>query len=106
MEDDAEEEKVSLEDDVTMLDEDDVCDAMTSGVSSSYNSPDAKKQDEAAALQEREVDEEPGGNVSTRRRSPRFIFFISKPMMNICEKPGAHRKHTRGTPSWETKPNL
>ena len=71
-EDDLEEEKVSLEDDVTILDEDDVCDAMASSVSSSYNSPDAKMQDEAAALEEREVDEEPGGNVAASRRSPRF----------------------------------
>ena len=56
----------------TVVNEDDVCDAMAPGVSSSYNSPDVKKQDEAAALQEGEVDEEPGGNVIASRRSPRF----------------------------------
>ena len=73
---DVEVEKVILEDDVevksTVLEEDDVCDAMAPSVSSSYNSPDAQKQDEAAALQEVEVDEEPGGNVVASRRSPRF----------------------------------
>ena len=75
-EDDVEVENVILEDDVegesTILDEDDVCDAMAQSVSSSYNSPDVKKQDEVAALPEEEVDEEPGGNVSASRRSPRF----------------------------------
>ena len=88
-ENDVEVEKDSLEEDVVemkkdiledddvevekdILDEDDVCDAMAPDVSSSYNSPDVKKQDEVASLQEREVDEEPGGNVSASRRSPRF----------------------------------
>ena len=56
-------------------DDEDVCDSMVKGVGSHYNSPDAKKQDEVAALQEGEVDEEPGGNVSTRSRSPRFRPF-------------------------------
>ena len=63
-EDDVEVERV-------ILDEDDVCDAMAPSVSSSYNSPDVKKQDEVAK-QDGEVDEEPGGNVTARRRSPRF----------------------------------
>ena len=75
-EDDVKVENFILEDEVekesTILDEDDVCDAMASSISSSYNSPDAKKQDEVAALQDGEVDEEPGGNVAARRRSPRF----------------------------------
>ena len=74
--DDIEVENVILEDDVegesTMIVEDDVCDAMAPSVSSSYNSPDVKKQDEVPALQEGEVDEEPGGNVAADRRSPRF----------------------------------
>ena len=74
-EDDVEVEKVILENDVeverVILDEDDVCDAMAPSVSSSYNSPDVQKQDEAAK-QDGEVDEEPGGNVTARRRSPRF----------------------------------
>ena len=50
---------------------------MTPSVSSSYNSPDAKKQDEVASLQEGEVDKEPGGNVSASRRSPRFGHTIA-----------------------------
>ena len=69
-EDDVEEEKV-------IFVEEDVCDAMTPSVSSSYNSPDAKKQDEVAALQKGEVDKEPGGNVSASRRSPRFGHTIA-----------------------------
>ena len=52
--------------------DDDVCDSMAQIVSSSYNSPDAQKQDEVATLQEGVIDEEPGGNVSASRRSPRF----------------------------------
>ena len=55
-----------------ILEEEDVCDAMAPGVSSSYNSPDVRKQDEVAALQDGEIDEEPGGNVAASRRSPRF----------------------------------
>ena len=74
--DDIEVENVILEDNVevesTMLDEDDVCDAMAPSVSSSYNSPDVKKQDEVAAGHEEEVVKEPGGNVTAGRRSPRF----------------------------------
>ena len=73
---DAEVEKVILEDDVevksTVLEEDDVCDAMAPSVSSSYNSPDAQKQDEDAAEHQEEDDKEPGGNVIASRRSPRF----------------------------------
>ena len=65
-----------LEDDVevksAILDEDDVCDALAPSVSSSFNSPNDQKQDEDAAEHEEEVDEEPGGNVIARRRSPRF----------------------------------
>ena len=68
--------KVIFEDDVgvksAILDEDDVCDAMAPSVSSSFNSPDDQKQYEDAAEHEEEVDEEPGGNVIARRRSPRF----------------------------------
>ena len=68
--------KVILEDDVevksAILDEDDVCDALAPSVSSSFNSPNDQKQDEDAAEHEEEVDEEPGGNVIARRRSPRF----------------------------------
>ena len=52
--------------------DDDVCDSMTKGVGSSYNSPDVNKQDRAKTSVEGEVDEEPGGNVSARSRSPRF----------------------------------
>ena len=65
--------KVFDDDDVKndILD-DDVCDSMAQSVSSSYNSPDAQKQDEVAPLQDGEVDEEPGGNVAASRRSPRF----------------------------------
>ena len=55
--------------------DDAVCDSIVKGFGSSYNSHDAMKQDEVAALQEGEVDEEPGGNVSTRSRSPRFRPF-------------------------------
>ena len=73
--DDVEVEKEGLDDDNVeereMLDND-VCDSMAQNVSSSYNSPDAQKQDEVATLQEEEVDEEPGGNVAASRRSPRF----------------------------------
>ena len=80
LEDDVEVKKVMLEDDVEMerviLDEDDVCDAMAPSVSSSYNSPDVKKQDEVAK-QDGEVDKEPGGNVAARRRSPRFGHTIA-----------------------------
>ena len=75
LEDDVEVKEVILENDVeverVILDEDDVCDAMAPDVSSSYNSPEVKKQDEVAK-QEGEVDEEPGGNVTARRCSPRF----------------------------------
>ena len=74
--DDVEVEKAIMEDDVyvmnTVVKDDDVCDAMAPSVSSSYNSPDVKKQDEAATLQEGEVDEEPGGNVIASRCSLRF----------------------------------
>ena len=75
--DDIEVEKVNEEDDdieveKEVSEEDDVCDAIAPGVSSSFNSPDVKKQDEVAALQDGEVDEEPGGNVTASRRSPRF----------------------------------
>ena len=80
LEDDVEVKKVMLEDDVeeerVILDEDDVCDAMAPSVSSSYNSPDVKKQDEVAK-QDGEVDKEPGGNVAARRRSPRFGHTIA-----------------------------
>ena len=73
---DVEVEKVIEEDEVevknTILEEDDVCDAMAPRVSSSHNSPDVKKQDEDAAGHEEEVDKEPGGNVAASRRSPRF----------------------------------
>jgi hypothetical protein len=67
-------EKEIFEDDVEVKNDvldDDVCDSMPQAVSSSYNSPDDQQQDEVAAL-EGEVDEEPGGNVSASRRSPRF----------------------------------
>ena len=68
--------KDNLEDDVEeendIVSEEDVSNAMTPSVSSSYNSPDAKKQEEVAAVQAGEVDEEPGGNVTPSRRSPRF----------------------------------
>ena len=75
--DDIEVEKVSEEDDDIEVEkevneEDDDCNAMAQSVSSSYNSPDVKKQDEVAAWQEGEVDEELGGNVAASRRSPRF----------------------------------
>jgi hypothetical protein len=67
-------ENVIVEDDdemkSTILDEEDVCDAMAQSVGSSYNSPDVQQQEEVAA--EGEVDEEPGGNVAPSRRSPRF----------------------------------
>ena len=72
--DDVEVENVIVEDDdemkSTILDEEDVCDAMAQSVGSSYNSPDVQQQEEVAA--EGEVDEEPGGNVAPSRRSPRF----------------------------------
>ena len=87
-EDDVQEEKVILKNDVkvknsileddvevmksTVWNEDDVCDAMAPIVSSSFISPDVQKQDEAAAVQDGEDDEEPGGNVAARRRSVRF----------------------------------
>ena len=78
---DVEVEKVFRDDDVeeekVIFVEEDVCDAIAPIVSSSYNSPDAKKQDEVAALQEGEVDKEPGGNVSASRRSPRFGHTIA-----------------------------
>jgi hypothetical protein len=81
LEDEHKVEKVSLEDDVnvksTVVNEDDVCDAMAPSVSSCYNSPDVKKQDEVAALHEGEVDQEPGGNVTASRRSPRFGHTIA-----------------------------
>ena len=41
-------------------------------VGSSFNSPKPEKQDEVQAGLEGEVDEVPGGNVATSRRSPRF----------------------------------
>ena len=71
--DDVEVKKKVFDDDVKndILD-DDVCDSMAQSVGSSYNSPDAQKQDEVAPLQDGEVDEEPGGNVAASRRSPRF----------------------------------
>ena len=73
--DDVEVEKEFFYDDNTeeekVIWDDDVCDSIPHSVSSSYNSPDAQKQDEVAALQEGEVDKG-RGNVSTRRRSPRF----------------------------------
>ena len=49
---------------------DDVCDSVTPDRGSSYNSP--KKQEDVHAMLEKEVDEEPGGNVAASRRSPRF----------------------------------
>ena len=52
--------------------DDEVCDTIAPSVSSSYNSPDVRQQDEVAALQDGKVDKEPGGNVSASRRSPRF----------------------------------
>ena len=68
--------EVILEDKVegksTVLEEDDVCDAMAPSVSSSYTSPNAQKQDEDAAEHDEEDDKEPGGNVIASRRSPRF----------------------------------
>ena len=45
---------------------------MMEDVGSSSNSPDVNKDDKIKTLVEGEVDEEPGGNVSTRSRSPRF----------------------------------
>ena len=71
---DVEVEKSVFEEDVEkkkFIFEDDGCDSMAQSVGSSYNSPDAWKQDEVAAL-EGEVDEAPGGNVTASRRSPRF----------------------------------
>ena len=50
----------------------DVCDFMTKEVGSSYNSPDVNIHDKVKTSIEGEVDEEPGGNVSARSRSPRF----------------------------------
>ena len=92
-EDDVEVENVCFEDDVeeesTVLDEDDVCDAMAPSGSSSCNSTDAKKQNETAALQEGEVDAEPGGmlpqdvavlNLGTPMH--KSLLFL-KPMVNI-----------------------
>ena len=54
-----------------ILDEDD-CDSMAQNVGSSFNSPKLEKQDEVQAGPEGEVDEEPGGSVSARSRSPGF----------------------------------
>ena len=76
VEEDVEEEKVNLEEyvegKITVVKEDDVCDAIAPRVSSFYNSPDVQKQYEVAAVHEGEVDKEPGGIVTARRRSPRF----------------------------------
>ena len=87
-EDDVQEEKVILKNDVkvknsileddvevmksTVWNEDDVCDSMAAIVSSSFISPDVQTHDEAAAVQDGEDNEEPGGNVAARRRSVRF----------------------------------
>ena len=68
-------EKVILDDVVeveNVIVDDDVCDSMAQSVGSSYNSPDAKKQVKVDVAREGEVDEVPGGNVATSRRSPRF----------------------------------
>ena len=59
-----------VKDDV--YDDDDVCDSMVKDVSSSYNSPDVNNHDRFKTSVEGEVEEEPGGNVSARSRSPRF----------------------------------
>ena len=59
-----------VKDDV--YDDDDVCDSMTKDVGSSFNSPDVNKHDRVKTTVEGEVDEEPGGNVSARSRSPQF----------------------------------
>ena len=53
-------------------DEDDVCDSITEDVGSSYNSPDVHKHDRVKTLDGGEVDEEPGGNVSSRSCSVGF----------------------------------
>ena len=52
--------------------EDDASDSMAQDVGSSFNSPDVEKQEDVKASLEGEVDEVPGGNVATSRRSPRF----------------------------------
>ena len=62
---DVEVEQEVLDYDVDMKDDildDDVCDSMAQSVASSYNSPDAKKEDKVEEAQEGEVDEESGGN--------------------------------------------
>ena len=50
----------------------DVRDFMMEEVGSSYNSPDVNNHDKVKTSVEGEVDEEPGGNVSTRSRRSSF----------------------------------
>ena len=55
----------------------DVCDFIAEDDVSSYNSPVVKMQDKVKTSLEGEVDEEPGGNVTTRSRSLRFRQSIA-----------------------------
>ena len=90
-----EQDNVILEDDVeverTIFVEEDVCKAMAPSVSSSYNSPDARKQDEVEVLQAGEVDEEPRGNVSASHCNPRFGHTC---LQDLYDKLMAHLRHT------------
>ena len=60
------------EDVIDVYNDDDVCNFMMEYVGSSSNSPDANKHDKIKISVEREVYEEPGGNVSMRSCSLRF----------------------------------
>ena len=74
---DVEVEKEVFEEDVDVekvILDDDVCDSMAQDVGTSSPSPDVEKQDDVEASLVGEVDEVPGGNVETSRRSPRFRY--------------------------------
>ena len=53
-------------------DDDEICDSMTKEVGSSHNSPNVNIKDKVKTSIEGEVDDEPGGNISTRSRRLRF----------------------------------